>query len=146
MKLIIAGSRTITDYNLLKKAMKDSNAISKVKEIVSGGAKGVDTLGERWAKEHKVKLTVMKAKWNDLKAPGAVIDVRPGTEDGYYNSRAGLQRNEDMGRYADALLALWDGKSTGTAHMIDFMKKLGKKVYVVVPEICLVNANKKVKK
>lgn len=140
MKIIIAGSRSITDYNLLKQVMVKSNAFAKVTEIVSGGAKGVDALGERWAKEHKVKLTVMKARWNDLDVPGAVIFVRPGKEEGWYNSKAGIQRNEEMGRYADAAVILWDGVSTGTAHMLNFMKKLGKKVYVHV--VTNVNNNK----
>ena len=131
MKIIIAGSRTINDYNLLKQVMLKSNAASKATEIFSGAAKGVDKLGERWAKENKIKLTLFPARWQDLDAPGAIIDVHPHPQiDGYYNSRAGIQRNEEMGDKADALVALWDGKSRGTKHMIDYMKKLGKKVYV----------------
>src|SRR5688500_10716758 len=135
MKIVIAGSRSINDYNLLKKVMVKSNAFSKVTEVVSGGARGVDKLGERWAKEHKVKLTVMPALWHKLDVPGAVVDVRPGQEDGYYNSRAGIQRNEEMAQYADAAVILWDGVSNGTRHMVNYMKKLGKKVYVHVEKI-----------
>lgn len=130
MRLIIAGSRSIEDYELLKRVMIESNAKSKVTEVVSGGAKGVDRLGERWAREHKIKLTIMKAEWNKLDVPGAIIDVRPGEADGYYNSRAGIQRNEKMGDYADAAIILWDGKSTGSMHMLNYMKKLGKKVFL----------------
>jgi len=115
--------------------MIESNAFEKVTEVVSGGARGVDKLGEKWAKEHGIPVKVFKAEWNKLNVPGAVIDVRPGDAEGYYNSRAGLQRNEDMGNYADALIALWDGHSTGTLHMINYMKKLGKKVYVKVIQI-----------
>jgi hypothetical protein len=132
MKIIIAGSRSIEDYELLKKVMVQSNAAFKATEIISGGARGVDKLGERWAKEHKIPLRIMKAEWNKLNVPGAVIDVRPGEEEGWYNSRAGIQRNEQMGDYADAAVILWDGKSNGTRHMTNYMKKLGKKVFVHV--------------
>lgn len=141
MRIIIAGSRSITDYKCVEDAMFKSNAFSKVTEVVSGGARGVDTLAIDWAKKNGVPFKVMKAEWNKLNVPGAVIEINakdesPGPEYKYYNSRAGLQRNEEMGRYADALVAIHDGISTGTRHMIDFMKKLGKKVYVmtVVPE------------
>lgn len=135
MKIIIAGSRTINDYNLLKQIMIKSNAKAKVTEIFSGAAKGVDKLGERWAKDNKVKLTLFPARWQDLDAPGAVVDVHPHPQiDGYYNSRAGLQRNEEMGDKADAAVILWDGKSRGTKHMIDYMKKLGKRVFVHIVE------------
>jgi len=130
LKIIIAGSRSINDYNLLKKVMIESNAAFKATEIISGHAKGVDQLGERWAKEHGIPCKVMKAEWNKLDVPGAVIDVRPGDAEGYYNSRAGIQRNEDMGDYGDAAVILWDGVSNGTRHMINYMKKLGKKVFV----------------
>ena len=131
MKIIIAGSRSITDMKEVEAAMKASNADKKATEIVSGGAKGVDTLAIAWAKRHRVPCKVMKADWNNLDVPGAVICVNPNPKiDGYYNAKAGISRNEDMGRYADALVACWDGVSPGTRHMIEFMKKLGKKVYV----------------
>src|SRR5688572_21395071 len=131
MKIVIFGSRSITDYKLLKEVMVKSNAAFKATEIISGGAKGVDTLGEEWAKEHKVKLTRMPAKWKDLDVSGAVIDVG---QYGNYNSRAGIQRNEDMARIADGGVCLWDGVSPGTKHMIDFMKSLGKKLYIHIIE------------
>ena len=135
MKVIIAGSRNIVDYKHVEDAMFKSNAYKHVTEVVSGGARGVDTLAIDWAKKHKVKYTVKKADWNNLKAPGAEIvidekDNSPGPAYRYYNARAGLQRNEEMGNYADALVAIWDGVSTGTLHMINYMKKLGKKVFV----------------
>ncbi len=135
MKIIIAGSRSITDYKSVEDAMFKSNAYKVVTEVVSGGARGVDTLAVDWAKKHNVKYTVKKADWNNLKAPGAEVvidekDTSPGPAFRYYNARAGLQRNEEMGKYADALVAIWDGKSTGTLHMINYMKKLGKKVFV----------------
>lgn len=137
MKVIITGSRNITDYKYVEDAMFKSNAYKLVTEVVSGGARGVDSLAIDWAKKHKVKYTVKKADWNNLKAPGAevVIDENDKSDNlgyRYYNRRAGIQRNEEMGRYADALVAIWDSKSRGTKHMIDYMKSLGKKVYVYI--------------
>ena len=135
MKVIIAGSRSITDYKHVEDAMFKSNAYKLVTEVVSGGASGVDTLAIDWAKKHKVKYTVKKADWNNLKAPGAEIVIDESDKSDslgyrYYNRRAGLQRNEEMGNYADALVAIWDQESPGTLHMINYMKKLGKKVFV----------------
>lgn len=111
--------------------MVESNAAFKATEIISGGAKGVDALGERWAKEHGIPCKVMKAAWNKLDVPGAVIEVRPGDADGYYNSKAGLQRNEDMANYGDVLVSI-HSNTPGSLHMIRCMKKLGKKIFVRV--------------
>lgn len=111
MKIIIFGSRDITDYELLKRIMIESNAINKVTEIVSGGARGADRLGERWAEEHKIPIKRFIPDWKTL------------------GRKAGILRNEDMGRYADGGVGLWNG-SPGTKHMINFLKSLGKHVYV----------------
>lgn len=140
MKIIIAGSREITDYKSVEDAMFKSNAYKVVTEIVSGGARGVDTLAIEWAKKNGVPYVVKKAEWNKLNVPGAEVvidhnDKSPGPAHRYYNRRAGLQRNEEMGRYSDALVAVWDGQSAGTRHMIDFMKSLGKKVYVYTVKV-----------
>lgn len=129
MKIIIAGGRNITDPKYVWDAMIKSNAKAKVTEVVSGGARGVDSIAIAWAKRHNIPYKIFKAKWDDLDAPGAVVDVHP-TFDGFYNKIAGIQRNHEMGDYAEALVAIWDGKSSGTRDMIEYMKKLGKKVYV----------------
>ena len=47
-----------------------------------------------------------------------------------YGRGAGFRRNTEMAEHADALVAVWDGASRGTKHMIDTMRRLGKKVYV----------------
>ena len=112
MKVIIAGSRSITDEQELFKALKQHPL--DITEVVSGGAAGVDSLGETHAKCLGLELTVFKAKW-DL-----------------WGRKAGIIRNLDMANYADALLAVWDGKSRGTKHMIETMEKLGKPVYVYI--------------
>lgn len=112
MKVILAGGRNITDYKALLSAIKDSGF--SITEVVSGGALGVDYMGE-WYSESVLgkEATIFEALW-DLH--------------GRYN--AGWIRNGKMGNYADALVALWDGESTGTKHMIDFMKAINKPIHV----------------
>ena len=99
MKVIVAGSRTITDYQKVKNAL--SAFEWEITEIVSGGANGVDKMGERWAIENKIPLRRFPAKW-DL-----------------HGKSAGPIRNREMAEYADALVAIWDGKSKGTYNMIE---------------------------
>lgn len=105
MKTIIAGSRTLIEYDLVKRAIEQSSVVPT--EIVCGGAKGVDTLGAQWAKENNLPIKFFYAQW----------DV--------YGKSAGYIRNEAMARYAEALIAIWDGKSPGTKHMIDIAKRMG---------------------
>ena len=110
MKTIIAGSRDITDYAIVCTAGYYSGI--GITEVVSGGVRGVDKLGEQYAKDYELRLKVFPADWNK------------------YGNRAGPIRNEQMGDYADALIAVWDGKSHGTKHMIEYAKKKGLLVYV----------------
>jgi len=105
MKIIIAGSRTITDYIYVKSAMENSPFIGKITEIVSGGAKGVDKSGERWAKENNIPIKLFPANWRK------------------YGMSAGYRRNEEMVNYADGLVAVWDNASAGTKHIIDRAKR-----------------------
>ncbi len=115
MKVIIAGCRDFDDYEMLKEYVDHIlQNVSKKEdiEIVSGGARGADALGERYAKEHGYKLTVFPADWDK------------------YGRAAGPKRNEKMGDYADALIAFWDGKSRGTRHMIEYAEAKSLKVRV----------------
>lgn len=124
MKLIIAGSRhfkelttTLVDELLWAFMLHD-----KVTEVVSGGAAGVDRLGEQWAEwvkknytnRNKIALSVFNANWNE------------------YGKAAGPIRNQEMAQYADALLLIWDGKSLGSQNMKLEMMRLGKPVFEVV--------------
>lgn len=111
MRCIIAGSRDITDIKHVERAMQ-SCSLFHVTEIVSGGARGVDRLGERWARNNDVTLSIFPALWDK------------------YGKKAGYIRNKDMAEYADMLVAVWDGKSTGTKHMIDIMESMKKFVFV----------------
>lgn len=118
MKCIIAGSREITSYNLLVEAFTLCPFSDNIKEIVSGCAKGVDTLGERFAEDNDITLSKFPADWKTL------------------GKKAGIVRNCQMGDYSDCLIALWTG-SNGTKHMIGYMKKLKKPIFV-----CIVVNNK----
>lgn len=82
-------------------------------EVVSGGARGVDRLGERYGREHGLIVTVMKADWEQ------------------HGGRAGFLRNGDMALYGDCLVAVWDGVSRGTRNMIAHMRSLNKPYYVL---------------
>lgn len=113
-KLIIAGGRDFCNYELLKTAVNTyANSKQNKVSIVSGMAKGADALGYRLAEEYNIKVYEFPANWNK------------------HGKRAGFVRNEEMGNFADSLIAFWDGKSRGTKHMIDFMKQLNKPVTVI---------------
>ena len=112
MKVIIAGSRTITDMAILVQAISDSGFA--ITEVVSGGASGVDTLGEQWADENGVGVRLFRADWDR------------------HGKAAGPIRNCQMAGYADALITLWDGKSRGTQDMIYQARLKGLKVFGVV--------------
>ena len=118
LTIAIAGSRTITDYNALLAAISCAVAANVIipaysYKIVSGGAAGVDSLARRYAQEKQVPLTELKPQYRTS-----------------YDVRAPLRRNLDIARVADVLVAVWDGSSTGTAHMISCMKELNKPYYV----------------
>jgi hypothetical protein len=110
MKVIIAGSRTITEYYLIENAIAYSGF--KITEVVSGTARGVDRLGEIYAAKMNLPLTMFKPDWDK------------------YNKSAGHIRNKQMAEYADGLIAIWDGISPGTKNMIENMKKVGKPYFL----------------
>ena len=114
-RVIVAGGRYFNDWDLLK--MKVSFYTIEMNpddlEIVSGGCKGADKLGERYAKEYKLPCRVIGADW------------------GNWLNAAGPMRNQAMAKYATHLIAFWDGKSKGTKNMIDEAKAAGLKIKVV---------------
>lgn len=129
MKLIIAGSRSISDMKILEKAIAYFDIkVEDIKEIVSGGAYGSDKLGEFFASNHNIPIKVFPAKWDDLTTEPIYIKTR---KDGVkYNALAGFVRNHEMSLYGDKLLALWLDSSPGTENMIEEMKKQNKEVFV----------------
>lgn len=111
MKTIIAGSRDINDLRLLEKAIEDSGF--NITEVICGGARGVDNLGRKWAGNgNRTPVKMFPAQWNK------------------FGKSAGYRRNVQMADYGEALIALWDGKSKGTKHMIDIAISKKLKVYV----------------
>jgi predicted Rossmann-fold nucleotide-binding protein len=113
MKVIIAGSRSISNYKTVCDAVRESGFV--ISEVVSGGAKGVDKLGERFAKEHNIPVKVFPADWKNIEVEGAVIKHN---SYGSYNALAGHMRNQQMAEYADALIAVIENNSSGTLDMI----------------------------
>lgn len=114
MKVIIAGSRSIKYGWMVSLAIKQARQQGiDPTEVVSGGAKGADTLGEQWAARHELPCRVMPAAWDN------------------HGKSAGMIRNREMSEYADALIAVWDGNSHGTEHIIDLMHKANKPVFVL---------------
>lgn len=110
MKVIVAGSRDVTDYETVRQAIARSGF--PVTCVISGAARGVDQLGERWAQDHALPLLRLPAEWTT------------------YGRSAGFRRNEAMAGVADALIAIWDGRSPGTRHMIETARRRGLRVFV----------------
>lgn len=115
-RIIIAGGRDFSDMEMLNKAT--SAVLSGLEEsqpvIVSGCARGADRLGEDWAHANGWHCEYFPANWEK------------------YGKSAGYRRNVEMAKAADVLVAFWDGKSKGTKHMIDTMKKEGKPTFIVM--------------
>ena len=127
--IIIAGSRNFADYAKMRtealRAIREAfNKINKSDvTIISGGARGADALGERFAKEFGLNCHIIKADWDK------------------HGKKAGYLRNEQMAEFARAidnaydevknmLIAFWDGVSPGTKHMIEIAKN--KRINVIV--------------
>lgn len=121
-KVIIAGGRKFDDYQKLRKYCDIILKNKENVEIVSGKALGADKLGEDYAKERGYPIRPFPAPWNETEGkPSNEIGVnRYGKK---YWKLAGHHRNEQMAKYADALIAFWDGKSTGTKNMIELAKE-----------------------
>ena len=123
LRIIIAGSRDFNDYELLKKSaieiITKKTMLPDLTRIISGGARGADTLGERFANEMGLEISRFIPDWDGL------------------GKRAGYVRNAEMAKFAvedgnyGVLIAFWDGQSRGTKHMIDLANKYGLEVHVV---------------
>lgn len=120
MKMIVAGSRNIDQYSIVYDAIcrglvhlgiHFGARDMQITELVSGGARGVDELGERWAAANGIPVKKFIPDWRLGRGAGQI-------------------RNKEMAEYADILIAIWDGESRGTKGMIDYAKKAGLKVFV----------------
>ena len=112
MKISIVGSRSFNDFDLLEKFILSKINLNNIKEIISGGAKGADTLASQFAKKHNLKLTEFLPEWKK------------------YGKAAGIIRNKEIIQNSNVVFAFWDGKSKGTAHSIDISKKQNKILYI----------------
>lgn len=110
MRTIIAGSRSINNIETVCAAVAASNI--PITQVVSGNARGVDKMGEHYAAHYNIPVAIFPADWNT------------------YGKSAGYRRNLEMAENADALIAIWDGVSRGTKHMIDIARMRGLRVYV----------------
>lgn len=108
MKIAIIGSRNIFVDNLGQYLPENTT------EIVSGGAKGVDSCAKEYAESNKIKLKEFLPEYEK------------------FGKGAPLKRNIQIIEYADEILAFWDGKSRGTKFVIDTCKKIGKKITVII--------------
>lgn len=112
MNLAVIGSTQFNDYDAMTAVIDALRQIYDVKLIVSGGAKGADTLGEIYAKDNGIKTLIFPADWDR------------------YGKSAGFRRNVTIWDNADAGVAFWNGVSKGTAHSFKISEKQKKKLYV----------------
>lgn len=131
MIVAIVGSRsfrTEENYKCLTETLEPYK--NKITAVISGGAKGADSLAYRWAKENNIDdINIFHAKWNDTEG-------KPSYEIGYnqygsYWKFAGHARNDLMAEECDCCIAFWDGESSGTRDMIQACKQKNKPVKIV---------------
>ena len=107
MKVAVAGSRSILKIDL-------APYVTDATEIVSGGAKGVDSLAAAYAKAHGIKLTEFLPDY------------------ARFGRGAPIKRNYEIVDYADRVVVFWDGQSKGTLSVIKYAEKTGKPCEVVL--------------
>ncbi len=110
-RIVIAGCRNYENYTEAKECI--DTVIKRIRQeytlvFVSGGCKGADKLGERYAKENEYKVELYHAEWEK------------------YGKSAGPKRNKLMAQIGDYIICFWDGKSKGTKSMINFAKQFNK--------------------
>ena len=110
MKIGIIGSRTLTENEANYKILRDflnecAPDYFLIEEIISGGAKGADSLAERWAHENNISCQIFKPDWNK------------------HGKKAGLLRNHDIVNNSNMIIAFWDGKSHGTKYSLNLAKE-----------------------
>ncbi len=111
LKIAVIGGRDFNNYERLS-AVLDQIA-DKISYIISGGAKGADTLGEKYANDNSIDTLIFKPDWKR------------------YGRGAGSVRNKTIIATCDVVYAFWDGKSKGTKNAIDYANKIGKEVTII---------------
>ena len=108
LKLLIAGSRGINKFDLEEYIPEETDL------ILSGGADGIDSLAEKYADAHRISKLILRPRY-DL-----------------YGRAAPLKRNETMVDLSDYILVIWDGKSKGTKHTIEYAEKQNKPIKTIL--------------
>ncbi len=111
MKLLIAGSRNIREYDLEKYIPKE------VAMIITGGASGIDTLAEKFADRKRLSKMILRPQYH------------------LYGKHAPLRRNQEMVELCDVALIIWDGNSRGTKFTIEYANKIWKKVILITESV-----------
>lgn len=113
--ICVSGGRKFKDYDYLASCMDSIKHLHYTKKItlISGACRGTDRLGEQYADEQH---------WE--------IKSRPPDYQKYYSKKAPLIRNEEMADEADVLVTFWDGRSTGTRHMIGCAMRKGLEIHI----------------
>lgn len=106
MKIAVIGSRNLSVINLGRYLPEG------IMELVSGGAKGIDTCAKQYALLNKIRLTEFLPEYHK------------------YGKGAPLKRNLKIIDHADQVIAFWDGKSRGTKYVIDTCKRKKKRITV----------------
>jgi len=110
-RIVVAGSREFDDYDIAARVIEEfiSREVKNDSLIfVSGGCRGADLLGERFAKQHGYRIEVYPAQWDK------------------YGRAAGVKRNKLMADISDYIICFWDGKSRGTKSLIEYAKQKNK--------------------
>ena len=114
MNIAIVGGRDFNDYTLLKESiLAYIDAHEKPENIVSGGAKGADTLATQFATEMGIPVLIFKPDYQR------------------YGRGATLVRNTQIIENAEVVFAFWDGQSKGTKDSIKKAEKLEKELYII---------------
>jgi len=109
MKVAVIGSRTFSDYKLVKETLSTIN----ITLLVSGGAIGADSLGEQYAKLNGIPAKIFYPDWKK------------------YGKKAGFIRNSDIINESEMVIAFWDGKSKGTLDSIKKAEELNKNILII---------------
>lgn len=113
MKIAIVGSRTFQNYDLLVDKLLPFHLAGLFDMIISGGARGADLLGEKYATYYEIETAIFKPDWD--------IDGKV----------AGFIRNQRIVDACDMVIAFWDGKSSGTQDTIEKAKIARKPTYII---------------
>jgi predicted Rossmann fold nucleotide-binding protein DprA/Smf involved in DNA uptake len=110
VKLAIVGSRDFADRNKMDRALEPLQPL--ITEVISGGAAGADSMGERWARKRGIPVRVFHPDHKRYK-------------------HAFHHRNRLIVEACDQLIAFWNGQSSGTRYTIDDARRMNRPVTIV---------------